>query len=44
MFNAIEIERENHALSTIILSSNLKINWSSIYNSLLANIVNNGGR
>jgi len=42
-FNIIEVERERRPLSTIILSSNLEQNWSSVYNYLLVGLVNVSG-
>lgn len=42
-FNIIEVERENHSLSTLIMSSFSINNWESIYNSLLINLVNDSG-
>ncbi|HHB0448528.1 TPA: Tn7-like element transposition protein TnsE, partial [Staphylococcus aureus] len=42
-FNIIEIEREHHSLSTIILSSYFNQNWSVIYNHILLNLVNASG-
>jgi len=42
-FKILEVEREYRSLSTLILSSYTTHNWSSIYNSLLVNLVNNSG-
>lgn len=42
-FKILEVEREYRSLSTLILSSSTIHNWSSIYNSLLFNLVNNSG-
>src|SRR5699024_12831631 len=42
-FNIIEVERERRSLSTLILSSSSKQNWSAIYNYILLNLVNASG-
>lgn len=42
-FNIIEVERENRSLSTIILSSNTINSRTTIYNSLLVNLINDSG-
>ncbi|WP_242223156.1 Tn7-like element transposition protein TnsE [Bacillus cereus group sp. BfR-BA-01380] len=42
-FNIIEVERENHSLSTLILSSYTIYNWNLIYKELLSNLVYDGG-
>ncbi|MCK0473829.1 Tn7-like element transposition protein TnsE [Alkalihalobacillus sp. APA_J-10(15)] len=42
-FNIIEVERERRSLSTLILSSPTKQDWSTIYNHLLMNLVNASG-
>lgn len=39
----IEVERENRSLSIIILSSNTINSWTTIYNSLLVNLINDSG-
>ncbi len=42
-YNIIEVEREHRSLSTLILSSPSKQDWSTIYNQLLSNVVNASG-
>jgi len=42
-FNIIEVERERHSLSTLILFSPSKQNWNTIYNHVLMNLVNASG-
>lgn len=42
-FNIIEVEREHRSLSTLILSSPTKQDWSTIYNHLLMKLVNASG-
>ncbi|ASC51679.1 MULTISPECIES: Tn7-like element transposition protein TnsE [Staphylococcus] len=42
-FNIIEVERERRSLSTLILSSSSKQNWSAICNYILLNLVNASG-
>ncbi|WP_170958199.1 MULTISPECIES: Tn7-like element transposition protein TnsE [unclassified Bacillus (in: firmicutes)] len=42
-FNIIEVERENHSMSMLILSSSKITNWKSIYHCLLVNLVNDNG-
>lgn len=40
----IEIERKERALSTLMLSSNEKQNWSKIYCEILRGLVNESGK
>ncbi|MGP3783401.1 Tn7-like element transposition protein TnsE [Paenibacillus sp. 1A_MP2] len=42
-FNIIEVERETRSLSTLILYSPSKQDWSTIYHNLLINLVNASG-
>ncbi|QXE01943.1 Tn7-like element transposition protein TnsE [Terribacillus sp. DMT04] len=42
-FNIIEVEREHRSLSTLILSSPTKQDWSTIYNHVLMDLVNASG-
>lgn len=42
-FNIIEVERESHSLSTLILSSSLIENLQPIYKRILVNLVNDSG-
>ena len=39
----LEVERENRALSILILSSTVSINWNQLIDSLLLNLVNSSG-
>lgn len=42
-FKILEVERENHALSMLILSSIVPVNWNQLIDSLLMNLVNSSG-
>ncbi|EKB5971588.1 hypothetical protein OPH27_000961 [Listeria monocytogenes] len=42
-FKILEVERENHALSMLILSSTVSVNWNQLIDGLLLNLVNSSG-
>ncbi|MGG3928039.1 Tn7-like element transposition protein TnsE [Metabacillus fastidiosus] len=42
-FNIIEVEREKHSMSMLILSSSTINNWNTMYYYLLLNLVNDNG-
>jgi hypothetical protein len=42
-FNVIEIEREQHSLSTLILYSSHSIDWNKIYAKVLFDLVQDSG-
>ncbi|HDX9578515.1 TPA: hypothetical protein ROX88_002053 [Bacillus pseudomycoides] len=42
-FSIIEVEREKHSLSMLILSSSVICDWNFIYNRLLVNLVKDSG-
>lgn len=42
-FKILEVERENRALSMLILSSTVSINWNQLIDGLLLNLVNSSG-
>lgn len=42
-FKILEVERENCALSMLILSSTGLVNWNPLIDSLLLNLVNSSG-
>lgn len=42
-FKILEVERENRALSMLILSSTVSTNWNQLIDSLLLNLVNSSG-
>ena len=39
----LEVERENRALSMLILSSTVSVNWNQLIDGLLLNLVNSSG-
>lgn len=39
----LEVERENCALSMLILSSTVSVNWNQLIDALLLNLVNSSG-
>lgn len=42
-FKILEVERENRALSMLILSSTVSVNWNQLIDALLLNLVNSSG-
>jgi len=42
-FKILEVERENRALSMLILSSTVSINWDQLIDGLLLNLLNSSG-
>ncbi|MEZ2719683.1 Tn7-like element transposition protein TnsE [Niallia circulans] len=42
-FKILEVERENRALSMLILSSTVSVNWNQLIDGLLLNLVNSSG-
>lgn len=42
-FKILEVERENRALSMLILSSTVSVNWNRVVDNLLMNLVNSSG-
>ncbi|WP_218066635.1 Tn7-like element transposition protein TnsE [Aerococcus urinaeequi] len=42
-FKILEVERENRALSMLILSSTSSVNWNQLIDGLLLNLVNSSG-
>lgn len=42
-FKILEVEKENCALSMLILSSTVSVNWNQLIDALLLNLVNSSG-
>ncbi len=42
-YKIVELEREQHSLSILILSERTMVNWQSIYDRILLNVVNDSG-